>query len=310
MEALQEISTALPVIADDDKLVTLWLADIHASRSGSTETARAYAAEVARFRAFAAVPLQQVGYQVLSAYAIHLDETQHLSKATRARALSVLRSLFAFAVKMGYLRSNPALLVHPPRVSPISKRQPLTVAEMRALLAITRERRLKVFGLVAALALTGLRVSELTGLRWGDLFEDAEGNTGARVYGKGDKLREVKVRADLMVNLRRLRAADGLDTALDPTDESLLFTNRDGGRMSEQYVSRLIGKLAKTAGIKKDVTPHVLRHSFATLALLNGADLLRVKEDLGHGSLATTQRYLHAAKGLSDGSADHLPFAL
>ncbi len=73
---------------------------------------------------------------------------------------------------------------------------------------------------------------------------------------------------------------------------------------------RLVSDLSQRAGINKTVTPHVLRHSFATLALLNGADLLRVKEDLGHGALSTTQRYLHAAKNLEQGSADFLPFAV
>ncbi len=72
---------------------------------------------------------------------------------------------------------------------------------------------------------------------------------------------------------------------------------------------RLVSDLAHQAGIRKTVTAHVLRHSFATL-MLNGADLLRVKEDLGNGSLSTTERYLHAAKNLEQGSADFLPFAV
>lgn len=240
-------------------------------------------------------PLPTVTFEDVSRYA---DSLAHLAPASQARALTTVRSFFRFGVRIGLLAVNPAEPLELPKVDVRSGEHFLTKAEARALAEAAHTHSPKARAFVLLSLTTGLRVSEIIGATWADVFMDPEGRVGLTVLGKGGKRRTVKLRPDVL---------EALQAARVPGAEPLL-ANRLGGAMSAPYLRRLLDLVARKAGIAKDLSPHGLRHTAATLALANGAPLLRVKEDLGHGSLGTTQQYLHAAKGLENTSADYIDF--
>ncbi len=155
----------------------------------------------------------------------------------------------------------------------------------------------KTRAMILLLATTGLRISEALDARWSDTYQDPLGNAGLRVVGKGGKARSVKVLPAVVEALRPFRASQ----------DGYLLPNASGERMSHQSADQAISRAAARAGITdRRVSAHWLRHFLATQALAAGAPLLQVQQDLGHAALATTQRYLHAAKGLEKTSADYV----
>ena len=281
----------LPQTADA-KLLALF---VSTKARRSEQTARVYGSELRRFLAFVGKPLPAVTFEDVSRFA---DSIAHLAPASQARALTTVRSFFRFGVRIGLLPLNPAEPLELPKVDVRSGEHFLTKAEARALADAARAHSPKANAFVLLALTTGLRVSEMIGATWADVFTDPEGRVGLTVMGKGGKRRAVKLTPGVL---------EALQAARVPGAEPLL-ANRQGGSMSAPYLRRLLDVIAKKAGIAKDLSPHWLRHTAATLALANGAPLLRVKEDLGHGSLGTTQRYLHAAKGLENTSADYIDF--
>lgn len=211
------------------------------------------------------------------------------SSTSVARKLSSIRSFFEFCLKKDFVKNNPAKEVASPK---IPKRIPkfLTVDEIVALLklpdgeAILGSRDKAILELLYA---SGLRVSELVGLQLTDL-DLKEGVV--KVLGKGRKERLVPVGE---------KACDALKKYLElrPTlvkdDDQSFFVNKHGKRISVRSVERMLNKYLKLSGINKTVTPHVLRHTFATHLLNAGADMRGIQELLGHSSLSTTQKYTH-----------------
>jgi len=208
-----------------------------------------------------------------------------------ARKLSSLRSFFDFCLKKGMIKTNPAKEVPAPK---IPKRIPkfLTVDEVFALLdlpdtsGVLGRRDKAVLELLYA---SGLRVSELVGLNAGDI--NLEERT-VRVLGKGRKERIVPVGQKACEALHRyieLRPA----LVTEDNDQEAIFINRHGTRLSTRAIERLLIKYLRRSGIQKSVTPHVLRHTFATHLLNAGADMRGIQELLGHASLSTTQKYTH-----------------
>lgn len=208
-----------------------------------------------------------------------------------ARKLSTLRSFFDFAIREHLLDTNPAKAVRSPK---IPKKVPkfLTIEEVLTLLAAPKGQSLLETRDRAILELfyaSGLRLSELVALNLDQV--DLE-NKLVRVLGKGNKERMVPVGQ---------KALDALKTYLQKRitflngkpDQKGIFLNKSGDRISARAVERLIEKYLKVTGIQKKVTPHILRHTFATHLLNNGADMRGIQELLGHASLSTTQRYTH-----------------
>ena len=163
---------------------------------------------------------------------------------------------------------------------------------------------------IAALLLTGLRVSELAQAEWRHLFRDPEGRLGLLVVGKGGKERVVKVRDDLFALLCEQRTRAGLPEGLIAKDRTPLVPNRRGEAYLSRSLHKMVAKAAVKSGIEKDVSPHWLRHSFATLAALGGAPAFQLQQDLGHSRLETSQRYVHWATGLRESAVDKLPIRL
>jgi len=286
----------------DSELVELWLKQ-RARRSEQTE--RVYRHEVERFLIAIGKPLRAVTAMDMQGYAEHLEGLK-LAPASRARALSTIRSLFSFAHKTGYLTFNVSQVVELPKAPATTEFNFITAPEAQALLEALRP-RLRDYAMGALLLKTGLRVSECSKLNLSDVYQDGSGHYGLKVVGKGEKVRRVKLTPDVLnVIASYLRESD---RALDGS-EAPLFLNKYGARLSTVSMWKVVTAGAKKAGLAKRVTPHTLRHSFATLAVCGGATLSQVKEACGHSDIRTTQRYEHSAKALADTASDYVRLAV
>ena len=209
-----------------------------------------------------------------------------------ARKLSCLRSFFKYFVKKGVLTQNPAKVIHSPKVAKTLPKY-LNVDEVNALLTAKFEK--KKFGkrdhaILELLYSSGLRVSELTSLNI-DQVDLEEGLV--KVVGKGNKERIVP----MGIPARQAITAYLMERQAQRLvrDANAMFVNKNGTRLSVRSVQRLITDLIGKIGLNKVVTPHTLRHSFATHLLGAGADLRSIQELLGHESLSTTQKYTHVS---------------
>jgi len=226
------------------------------------------------------------------AYLALLQEKQY-SKATVARKLATLRSFYKFLVKRGRLSSNPVVPVRTPKQE---KKLPrfLEFEQVKILLETppvdnwlgARDR-----AILETLYSTGIRVSELVALNMDDM--DFLGEV-VHIRGKGKKERITPIGSSALqviqhyMEFRNKRAQSNGNF-----DPKVLFVNKHGGRLSTRSVRRKMDKYLKMAGLDPLISPHTLRHSFATHMLNNGADLRSVQELLGHQSLSTTQIYTH-----------------
>ena len=259
-------------------------------RNVSPHTCAAYLRDLAEFHEFLAkhggsdtVELPRIDHLLLRRYLAELHKRNQ--RTSIARKLSALRSFFRYLVREGVLSVNPAEAVATPKRSRYLPKT-LSVDEATALMerghgVTTLALRDRAF--LELLYSSGLRVSELTGLDVGglDLREKL-----VRVLGKGRKERIVPVGAKAHAALVAYLEARG--TA---GDDQPLFTNHRGGRLTPRSVQRHLKTRLLKAGVLKDISPHALRHSFATHLLDGGADLRAIQELLGHASLSTTQRY-------------------
>jgi integrase/recombinase XerD len=210
-----------------------------------------------------------------------------LAPISQGRTLAAVRSLFRFAQRIGYC-GNPASALDLPRTdNPLSERI-MSEEDVGALIAHEPDGRNRV--LLTVLYMAGLRVSEACGLRWRNL--QARGEAGQiLVHGKGGRTRAVMLPPAVwgqLTALRRVQAAD-----------SPVFASRAGKPLERSRVLRIVKDASQRAGIAADVTTHWLRHAHASHALDHGAPIHLVQATLGHRSVATTSRYLHARPGES-----------
>ncbi|RKY23217.1 MAG: tyrosine recombinase XerC [Planctomycetota bacterium] len=228
----------------------------------------------------------------IRAYLTMLNEKQY-SKATIARKLATLRSFYKFLVKRNHINSNPVIAIRTPKQE---KKLPqfLEYEQVKRLLDTppmdnwlgARDR-----AILETLYSTGIRVSELVALNMDDV--DFLGEV-VHVRGKGKKERIAPIGSSALqtiqhyMEFRNKRAQSNSNF-----DSKVLFVNKHGRRLSTRSVRRKMDKYLKMAGLDTSISPHTLRHSFATHMLNNGADLRSVQELLGHQSLSTTQVYTH-----------------
>jgi len=272
---------------------------LSSERNYSKHTLKAYIADIKEF----ALVLKEMG--IISADNgdidfTNLDETPIRTyinklygknkKASISRKLASVRTFFEFLVRNGTIKSNSAKLVPTPKGE---KRLPtfLTVDEVVKLVETpgsdnayeSRDR-----AILELLYSCGLRVSELVGINLNDLDLDL---MSVKVLGKGNKERLVPLGSKASSAIKTY-LSQRLD--LKPKDD-YLFVNSRGGRLTTRSIDRIIKKYAAISGIPKNISPHVLRHTFATHLLGGGADLRAIQEMLGHKSLSTTQRYTHTS---------------
>ena len=224
----------------------------------------------------------------------HLSQ-QRYSPATMARKIATLRSFHRWLEKKSLISNNPMLMIRTPKQS---KRLPkaIDVEQVEKLLSAPDDTNLlgaRDRAIMETLYSTGIRVSELVGINRGDIDE-----TGAAliVRGKGRRERIVPLGSHALAALRHYTAILDAETSTGPQGHdngAPLFINKHGGRLSTRSVRRKVSKYLAQAGLDPNISPHTLRHSFATHLLDNGADLRSVQELLGHQSLSTTQVYTH-----------------
>ena len=215
------------------------------------------------------------------------------ARSSIARKQSSLRQLYKFLAREGLTDRDPTADIDPPRPQ---RRIPhvLTQDECHRLLAapdLSTERGLRDAAMLYLLYATGLRVSELVSLRLQDIHWEAE---AIRTIGKGDKERMVPA-AKVALDLVQRYVLDIRPRYAIRADDDSVFLNHRGRRLSRVGFWKIVKQYAREANIRRDVSPHTLRHSFATHLLEGGADLRAIQEMLGHADLSTTEVYTHTS---------------
>jgi integrase/recombinase XerC len=276
------------------KTIEDFLAYLTHERNASPHTVAAYARDLGQLAAYfeaRGIRFKEAGNVALRGFLAGLHERKQ-KKSTIARKLAAVRSFFEYCVRQKRLAENPAKLLATPRQE---KKLPafLSEEEMASFLDVPGDGRdplvVRDKALLELLYATGVRVSELTGLT---LMDVSLGERLVRVRGKGKKerlvpfgrLAEESLRAYL--NVRPVIAEGRKET-------DALFLNYRGERLTPRSVERLVQKYILQTAIGRRISPHALRHSFASHLLGRGADLRSIQELLGHESLATTQKYTH-----------------
>ena len=214
------------------------------------------------------------------------------SKTTVARKLATLRSFYKFLVKRGRLQNNPVAAIRTPKQE---KRLPkcLDGQEVQTLLETPKDTDMlgaRDKSMLETMYSTGVRVSELVALD----IQDVDFLGGVlHVFGKGKRERLAPIGHTAMQALQKYLQLRQADSRRDQFDAKALFINKHGKRLSTRSVRRKLDKYLLQAGLDPQISPHTLRHSFATHLLNNGADLRNVQELLGHQSISTTQVYTH-----------------
>jgi integrase/recombinase XerD len=229
--------------------------------------------------------------QSMLLYLTELKEKRYAA-TTVARKIAAIKSFFGFLAAEGMIKDNPTRDVPSPRVGK-SLPKPISIAQARLLLEQPSKRSTpeakRDRAMLELLYATGMRVSELVSLNLADI--DIEGGY-VRCFGKGHKERLIPIYRQASLVLKEY-LADGRPHLVHSSEEKALFLNRRGERLTRQGLWQILKGYAKEAGLETQVTPHTLRHSFATHMLSGGADLRSVQELLGHANISTTQVYTH-----------------
>ena len=271
----------------DQHLIELWL------HGRSRHTQRAYRADAERFLGAVEKPLHRITLGDIQQFAEQLAESG-LEPSSAYRSLSAVKSLFAFGHRLGYLAFDVARPLRLPALREKLAERILEETDVLRMIALENMPRNKA--LLLTLYSGGFRVAEACGLKWSDLqSRDTAGQI--TVFGKGSKTRTILVPQSVWNTLLSLRG--------DAPEHAPVFRSRKKGHLDESMVWRIVRKAAKRAGIEKAVSCHWLRHAHASHALDRGAPIHLVQATLGHASISTTGKYLHARP--SDSSANYLP---
>jgi len=220
---------------------------------------------------------------------------KELNARSQSRLISGLRSFFDYLIFEGYRETNPLELIESPK---IGRKLPdtLSIEEIDKIIAtidLSNAQGERNRAIIETLYSCGLRVSELTNLKVSDLFFD-EGFI--KVTGKGDKQRFVPIGNTTQKYINTYKNEVRTHIPIVSAYRDTLFLNRRGKQLSRAMVFTIVKQLAEKAGIKKTISPHTFRHSFATHLLENGADLRAIQLMLGHESIITTEIYMHVDK--------------
>ena len=276
-------------VTHDEQFLEIWL------HGRAPHTQRAYRADIARFRAGHAKPLHAVTLADVQDFA---DALHPLAPASRYRTLSALKSLLAFGHRIGYLPFDVGRALRLPAVRNRLAERILPEADLHRILSLEVNPRNRA--ILMLLYASGVRVSELCGLCWRDL--QPNGDAGQiSVFGKGGVTRAIKVPVSVWNLVTGLRGPGSA-----PDDP--VFRSRKGihnGVLRPLAILRIVRRSAQRAGMEVPVSPHWFRHAHASHALDRGAPIHLVQATLGHASITTTGRYLHARP--NDSSSRFLP---
>ena len=265
-------------------------------KGASPHTVKAYAEDLRQFIEFAATrgvtDIHAVDASLLRSYLAEM-QAHNLARASRARKTAALCSFFSYLTRHSLIKRSPASGL---RSVKLDQRLPkfLRSDEIDALLAapdLSKPLGLRDRALLETLYASGMRAGELVML----LITDVNYDEGViRVIGKGNKERVTLLGREAVFALQRyLRKGRPILLMQAAEDDGALFVNRYGARLSDRGVRKLFDRYCGEASDHLKITPHVLRHTFATHLLSNGADLRLIQELLGHASVATTQMYTH-----------------
>lgn len=269
-------------------------------RGLSDNSIEAYLRDIGKLKAYCAAPevaveVAAVTPQILTSFLATISQLG-LSAHSQARIISGIKAFYKFLLLEKRVPNDPTVLIDAPR---LGRKLPdtLDLHEIDALLAAidhSRPEGPRNRAMLEVLYSCGLRVSELTNLKLSNLFLDA---SFLRVVGKGNKERLVPIGSEAIKYLNIYLQEGRVHQPLKKGEEDIVFLNRRGSRLTRVMIFTIIKDLAARAGIKKKVSPHTFRHSFATHLIEGGADLRAVQEMLGHESITTTEIYTHLDKG-------------
>lgn len=236
------------------------------------------------------IGVEDVRLEHLETFAATIHEFG-VSATSQARILSGVRSFFRFLVLDGVLRDDPSELLESPSVGEHLPEVLSTeeVDRMEAAIDLSKWEGQRNRAIIEVLFSCGLRVSELVSLKFSDVFAEEK---YLRIVGKGDKERLVPI-SDTALNEMKLWLFDRNLMKIKPGEQDYVFLNRRGAHLTRTMILIMIKRTAEDAGITKTVSPHTLRHSFATALLQGGANLRAIQEMLGHENIKTTQIYTH-----------------
>lgn len=287
----------------DEQIIQMFLA----ACAKSPNTRRNYYRALMQFKLFlSGKPFKDVTWRELEAFKIYLtqgfyrDSQKPLAPASVAAFIAPLKSFYKWGSDqgIGIFKHNPTQSIRIPPITVTSRRHFLTRSEVGRLLDTLRGQSLRNYLIGLSLVLLGLRVSELSGIKWGDFNSDLmDTSVWLTVsHAKRGKIREVKVPPQLwelyQEQISRMTESES------PNPEQLLFP------ITPRQIERIIKQAGRASGLQKEPTPHWLRHTNATLALLQGASLQQVQETLGHSHINTTQRYLHTVEQMKKAAPD------
>ena len=231
---------------------------------------------------------EQMNATVLNSYLVYL-EREHFSPATISRSIAAIHMFCQYACQEGIMVSDPSKALQPPRVE---RKMPeiLSIAEVDLLLRQPKTdtpKGIRDKAMLEMLYATGIRVSELIHLKTQDV------NLMMGYITCRDEKERIVPFGGLAKKALEQYLGSARAALMHGREDDVLFVNCSGGPMSRQGFWKILKSYAKSAGITADITPHTLRHSFATHLLQNGADLKSVQEMMGHADISTTQMYLH-----------------
>ena len=264
-------------------------------KKSSQNTVQSYRRDLVKMMVFledsGVTDVASVNATHLRSYVLHM-ESEKMSSATVSRSIASIRSFFIFLLEKGVITGNPTEGLKPPKVE---KKLPETLSIEEVSLLLDQPngdspKEIRDKAMLELLYATGLRVSELISLKLSDLNL----SLGYIECHDANKSRIIPIENAAKHALNRY-LTDVRTTMCG--DSEYLFTNVKGEMMSRQGFWKVLKSYAKKAGIEKDITPHMIRHSFATHMVNNGADLVSLQEMLGHSDISTTQVYLKGRPG-------------
>ena len=262
-------------------------------RNYSSNTIEAYQRDLRYLLQFAeeqGLALADVELEHLEQFAVGLHE-KGIGARSQARILSGVRSFYRFMVLDGYMEEDPTELLPSPQIGQYLPEY-LSVKEVDKLesaINLSKWEGQRNKAIIEVLFSCGLRVSELVSLKLSDIFEEEK---FVRVLGKGNKERLVPISPKAIQELHYWYIDRNL-MKIKPGEEDYVFLNRRGAHLTRTMILIMIKQTAKDAGIQKTISPHTLRHSFATALLKGGADLRAIQAMLGHEDIGTTEIYTH-----------------
>ena len=289
-----------------DTCVNEFLEFLSVEKGASGNTIAAYRNDLSQLEGFVAskkngskrsdIPWGSVSQSVVLDYILYL-KSQSYAEATVARKVAAVKSFFSFMQAEGTVKKNPTETLASPKVGK-SLPKPLTVQEIDELLEQPARRASpeakRDRAMLELMYATGLRVTELVSLDLGDVALDGE-RPYVRLVGKGNRERQIPLLEQPVIEVAEY-IKYARPRLVGERDEPALFVNRRGERLTRQGFWLILKGYAQEAGIAGRVTPHTLRHSFATHMLRGGMDIHKVQELLGHANISTTQVYTQVSR--------------